>query len=180
MTFSRGSLVRVKRSKLRSRVAPTLQPHRPVCMVTSQEGAMFRGVVITGHFSGDVIHEYCVDFEMLPVEALITVQQPNHAKRPGDIVVNDEGLHVAVSSVSTVKDNKLFAGFVVIKTDDHYTWEFSQHWKDEDFRVSRRREDLEYEATSKPESITEVVRRLGLANKTKSQDADLESDITQF
>lgn len=130
--------------------AATFNPRQPIVMVTAvlPEGR-FKGVQITGVHAGQMYDGDLTDFRRVPDEAVIQVKQFSNDKRPGDLVANEAGAHVIVSSVDTIPASKLFAGTVIAAAGDTYLHQFSQHWHDDDFHIVRRREELEREGRGK-------------------------------
>jgi len=116
-------------------------------MVTGIEAQTFSGVIITGPMAGvSLMRQPVSGYQLIPDGAQVKVAQPTHEKRLGDVVVNDEGLHLVVTGIDTIPDNQLFAGVVITPQGPHYTGFFSKHWCDADFRLARRREELQPQA----------------------------------
>lgn len=138
--------VLVKANIKGGRRGATLQPLNPVCIVTEVTGEKFKATVLTGHYAGSTFEDATYLYKALPDDVEVAVRHANQAKRPGDLVVDEEGCHIIVTSVDTVADNKMFAGVVMQHTQSTHNGQFGQHWIDADFKVARRREEIERDA----------------------------------
>ncbi|MBB5278672.1 hypothetical protein HNR26_004774 [Rhizobium rosettiformans] len=153
-----GSLVRLKRSVAQKNKWP-----RPVSVVTMIEMPYFSAVNVTGARPGSQIKHKLDDYELVPDDVEIKIRQPKSTWRPGDLVVDDHGNHVVVTSVRTIPDNGLFAGTALDETPVFYRGQFSEHWKASGFKLVRRREDMIDEKTRQNHrsyDVQQAIRRL--------------------
>lgn len=136
-----GSLMKMKADVAKARK----EPYRPVLMVMNIGTGIFQGVYITGHNPGQSTGVLQFeDYELLPKEATVEIEQPRDEFRPGDLVADDHGVHIIVTSVKQTKANYLFSGVVFDNFGIFYRGQYGDHWDVRKFRIVRRREDIQF------------------------------------